>query len=805
MKQKFSNKFNFLVRINFILLYFVVGLSFAYAENIHLELADKYALKSKQFYSKAIEEYLLAQKVPGANQKEIYFKLGKLYYQYGDYDRSLEVLSPLYQKSPDDFKIAKIVSFAYFKMGNYTDALSIFEKHEAVKDAEFLYLYGKTCEKQNLYNQAIKVYEKIKDKNYVKKVNKRLGAINNVIKVHNVRDLKDKRLKKIIKNAPGQERYPDAGAVILHDQEKLKILPNGTAIRERYFVVKILNDRGKHYGEIELEYDSTYEKVELEYARTIKSDGTIIQAGEKNIRDVSKYLNFPLYSNARVKIISMPEVAENTIIEYKARWFIGKLIDKKNFCSRYGIQGNEPYLNQYFTLIVPRSYRGKIRVDSVNPGYVLPGLRLRPKVKRDKSREIYTWHFRRIPEIISESHMPPWSEIVANFAFSSFDSWQEIYEWWWGISKDKIDYDNEMKKKVAELIRGRKGKREKAAAIYHFCASKIRYVGVEYGEAGFQPHAATEIFKNKYGDCKDQSILLVSMLKLAGIEAYPVLIGTRGSWLLDEKFPTLSFNHCIAAVKIDGELIFMDSTVETATFGDLPVSDQQRKVLIFYDDHYELSQTPLFKPERDLIKYALEIKVLPDESIFGERTVCTKGNYSMGLRNLKYTKPILRKEMLKKRVNEICPGGKLITYKISDLENLETPVKIEMKFSGPKYLKKSGSTYLVPQLGGLSTGFISKATRIYPLDFGSLDAKKSLVEIELPPDYEVKYLPESIQKENICFKYKNTYKYENNRIYFYEEKLIKKTLLSINKYKNFKSFYEKLARDIDKQIVLEKK
>ncbi len=805
MKQKFLNRFNFLFWMTFLLFYFVFTSSFVCGENIHLKLADKYALESKQFYSKAIKEYQLARKVPGANQKEISFKLGKLYYEYGDYDKSIKELFPLYQKNPNDFDTAKIFAFAYFKTGNYTDALTVFEKHEAVKDAEFLYFYGKTCEKQNLYDQAIKIYERIEDKNYVKKAKKRLGAINNVVKVKRVSDLKDKRLKKMIENAPTQAKYPDAGAVILLDEEKLEILSDGTAVSDRHFVVKILNDRGKHYGEIELDYDSTYEKVELVYARTIKSDGTIIQAGEKNIRDVSKYLDFPLYSNARVRIVSMPEVAENTIIEYRARWFIGKLIDKKNFCSRYGIQGSEPFLNQYFTLIVPRSYRGKIRVDSVNPGYVFPSMRLRPKVKRDKGREIYTWNFHKIPEIISESHMPPWSEIVANFAFSSFDSWQEIYEWWWGISKDKIDYNNAIKKKVEELTKGRKEEKEKAAAIYHFCASKIRYVGVEYGEAGFQPHAATEIFKNKYGDCKDQSMLLVSMLRLAGIKAYPVLIGTRGCWLLDEKFPTLTFNHCIAAAKIKGELIFMDSTVETATFGDLPSSDQQRKVLIFYDDHYELSQTPLFEPKKDLVKYALKIKVLADESILGERVINTKGNYSMGLRNLKYTKPVLRKEMLKKRVNEICPGGELKTYKISDLENLETPVKIEMKFSGPKYLKKAGSTYLVPQLGDLSTGFVSKESRTYPLDFESLDTRKTLVEIELPQNYKVKYLPESIERDDICFKYKNTYRYENNRIYFYEEKVVQKTFLSVDSYRNFKFFYEKLARDIDKQIVLEKK
>jgi hypothetical protein len=89
-----------------------------------------------------------------------------------------------------------------------------------------------------------------------------------------------------------------------------------------HYLVKIFNERGKEeFSELHIGYDSTFEEVKLEYARTIKPDGTVVYVGDKNIRDVSEYLNFPLYSNARIKIISMPEVAEGVIIEYRAKVF----------------------------------------------------------------------------------------------------------------------------------------------------------------------------------------------------------------------------------------------------------------------------------------------------------------------------------------------------------------------------------------------------------------------------------------------------------------------------------------------------
>ena len=73
-----------------------------------------------------------------------------------------------------------------------------------------------------------------------------------------------------------------------------------------------------------------------------------------------------------------------------------------------------------------------------------------------------------------------------------------------------------------------------AKLIHEFVAKDIRYVAIEYGDSGYEPHHAKEVFVNRYGDCKDQAILLITMLKEAGIEAYPVLIGTRGVFLYQE-------------------------------------------------------------------------------------------------------------------------------------------------------------------------------------------------------------------------------------------------------------------------------
>jgi tetratricopeptide (TPR) repeat protein len=768
----------------------------------HLELANEYGKESERFFQEAVNEYNLALNDPESNAGEVRFLLGKLYYQHGKYIEAIKELSQVYKKEKDNFAVVKLLALSHFMQGDYTEALAIFDEYEESKDDEFLYFYGLTCEKQNLFDQAIKVYRKITEGDYKLLASERMTAINARIGELRVEQIESKFIRDLIENAPGQEDYPNAGAIILLDDEKFEILPDYTAMDETHFIVKIFNDRGKHYGEVELDYDSTYEKVELEYARTIRPDGTIVPVGDKHIRDVSRYLNYPLYSNARVKIISMPEVVEGSIIEYKAKWYINKLVNKKDFSRHYGIQGYEPYLNQKLTVVVPRDYKFNFRF--YNPGYTNYKVDFSPEVEEAGDKRIYIWEFKNAPEIIEESSMPPWEEIVPRLSLSSFNKWKDIYDWWWNIAKDKVNVDEEIKRKVKELTKDRNTQEEKSRAIYHWVASKVRYVAIEYGQAGFEPHSAIEIFQNKYGDCKDKAMLLIAMLRCLGISAHPILIGTKGCWVLDEEFPVLTFDHCIVATEVEGKTLFLDPTAETASFGDLPTSDQDRKVLVFYERGGRVEKIPLFPSQHNKVSQTMEIRVHNDETFTATREIKTFGMYDQGQRAwLKYTKPVLVQEQLKEKINTITPGGELLNYRISNVEDLNQPVEIGMEFKGPKFLTRAGKNRLLPKFGSMSASLVSKERRNFPLDFQALYENLTKIGVELPSHLTVKFLPPPIVKDTPWFSYTYKYAFSEGLVSFEERLIYKKTSVSIEEYPEFKEVCEDLARRTDKQVILE--
>jgi tetratricopeptide (TPR) repeat protein len=759
--------------------------------------AKDYAKQSEVQYERAVSLYKdLIKK--GKDLDRLYFQLGQLYYNHGDFTQAIAQLRNVQGEPPKKF-----LAISYYRLGNFTDALGVFDKKEDTDD-EGLYYYGLTCEKLNLFDQALEIYKKIKTKEWASLSAGRSNIIERQVDAYDIRNISPETAD-IISRAPSEELYPQAGALILSCDEKIEIKPDNSQISTLRYIVKILNERGKeNFSESHIEYDSTYEKVELEYARTIRPDGTVFEVGSRHIRDVSRYLNFPLYSNARIFIISFPEITEGAVVEYKVRIYRSRLINKKDFVFSYPLQAQEPIIAASFSITLPQERN--LNIKNLNGRYDGFGADLKPSVQKKDKELIYSWQFKDIPQIVPESNMPPEVEINPTMLMSTFSSWREIYDWWWQLARDKIKADAAIKEKVKGLIAPARSEEERARAIYNFCAQKIRYVAVEYGQAGYEPHKAEDIFRNKYGDCKDQAILLVTMLKEAGLTAWPVLIPTKEYYNLAEDFPAVLFNHCIAAVSLKEKIIFLDPTAETCSFGDLPVDDQGRKVLLFGDFGYKIYDIPASLASHNLISQRFKIQVNSDETIAAEKTILTRGMYDQAQRYwLLYTPPELIEETLKEKIQDVSIGARLKGYDIKNQEDLNKPITLHYTFLGPEYFTPAGALRIMPQLVSLDTSLVAKDQRKYSIDFALLDIKETMFEIEIPDDFVVNYMPENITADSPWLTCKIEYSRKDKYIIFVQKTELKKSLVLKEDYPVFKDFFEGLAKKIKQRIILEKR
>jgi hypothetical protein len=156
----------------------------------------------------------------------------------------------------------------------------------------------------------------------------------------------------------------------------------------------------------------------------------------------------------------------------------------------------------------------------------------------------------------------PTSELPYDyFALSSFSSWRAVNEW----AQRVFALKNQPKLSGVfdEIFTGNETLDEKINIIINFVQDDIRYMGIEAGIGSIKPLPPDQVVRQRFGDCKDKSLLLVYLLKSIGIEkAYPVLVNTVLKNELANQFPSNQlFNHCIVTFEHDNQTYWVDPTL----------------------------------------------------------------------------------------------------------------------------------------------------------------------------------------------------------------------------------------------------
>lgn len=94
--------------------------------------------------------------------------------------------------------------------------------------------------------------------------------------------------------------------------------------------------------------------------------------------------------------------------------------------------------------------------------------------------------------------------------------------WYWNLQTGRFDASAEIKAKVTELTASAATPLDKMKALAKFVQQDIRYVAIELGIGGWQPHPAADVFAHRYGDCKDKATLMRSMLHEIDVDSYQI-------------------------------------------------------------------------------------------------------------------------------------------------------------------------------------------------------------------------------------------------------------------------------------------
>ena len=297
-------------------------------------------------------------------------------------------------------------------------------------------------------------------------------------------------------------------------------------------------------------------------------------------------------------------------------------------------------------------------------------------------RTLLRWTARYVPQAFAEPNMPPLSRCVQGVWLSTAADWPTVSRWYWNLCEPHIAATTPaMTNLVRDLTKDCATRDAKVRALFKFVSQEVRYMGLtlEDDAPGYEPHDVNVTFDNRYGVCRDKAALLVALLRIAGIPAYPVLIHAGAK--MDPDVPIPYFNHAIVAVEAAANpqspilnLQLMDPTDESSR--DLLPSYLSDKSYLAATPNGDILRTSPVKPvAENMLRIDSTGTLSPDGAILLTSKFSFDGINDTALRHalLKRT-PEERRRAFESFIRSVAPGTELLSLDLrpADLRDTES-------------------------------------------------------------------------------------------------------------------------------------
>ena len=207
--------------------------------------------------------------------------------------------------------------------------------------------------------------------------------------------------------------------------------------------------------------------------------------------------------------------------------------------------------------------------------------------------------------------------------------------WYATLTRGRQEATRQITQKVAELTDEESAPLKKIQTLAEYVQTGVRYVAIELGAGNYLPHAASEVFSNQYGDCKDKATLLAAMLKAIGIDSHYVIVNAQRGAVVANTPAHFAFNHVILAISIPsgnddpqllaavdhpalGRLLIFDPTNPLTPFGRLDGALQGGYGLLVTGSGGELIQLPQLPASANSIQRTATTTLNPSGTLAGE-------------------------------------------------------------------------------------------------------------------------------------------------------------------------------------------
>lgn len=605
-------------------------------------------------------------------------------------------------------------------------------------------------------------------------------------------------------------------AAVLLEDKLLTVSPDGQ-ITERYRqVIKILRPQGRDYAH-PVAWFRNDRKLLSFHVWSIGPDGHQYTVKDNQIYERGAEEWGVLYDDLRFKTADVPGADPGGIVAYEYIEQIPAYAEEEP----WEFQNPIPTAKSVFELDLPQGWQHRAlwrKYTSVEPVEVEPNH--------------FRWELANIPGIDLESiPLAPSEDALAGRMEVYFSAnplpdgpqlWTRIGEWYTQLAAPKSEGPADIANESHTLTSANADFMERIQKVATYMQQQIRYVGIEISIGGYIPHAAEDVYRNHYGDCKDKATLLIAMLDAVGVRATWVLVDAdRG--VVDPKVPSLIGNHMIAAIEIPKgyenpalkavvtaktgkRYLIFDPTNPYVPIGQLPTYLQGSYGLLVAGADSEAIALPVLNPDSDTVNRTASFTLAADGSLTGSVVVKRLGASSDDLRGyFTMSSDKEKRQSLEDSLRSDFSSFQVDKEEIENTRNLDQPLILRYDVTASSYAKNAGDMLLVrPRVVSSDAITLTDTPRRYSIELDSTGDWRDSFDVKIPAGYTVDDLPDPVNVDAGFASYRSDVKVDGNVLHYSREYIVKKLELGADEYPELRKFESEIYTDENRSAVLKK-
>ncbi len=492
---------------------------------------------------------------------------------------------------------------------------------------------------------------------------------------------------------------------------------NGDSRKEVHTIVKLNNAVGAHqFARLAFDYNRTFQQLEVPQVRITHTNGGTSEVLPSALSDGPNPAveHFPAYQDVRLKTVRLLGLEEGDTIEYRVVTTTSHAPLAPDFWLEHSFDRSGQVLKELYELDVPASRKLKVWTSENFQSF-----EKNSSGEEFQAREVYRWKYpnasaqdRKADEMTERDathESLPVYLTDADVAVTTYENWPIFMRALQKFFPLTSPAAPEIKIKAEDLTAGAKSPSERLRRLYEFAAEKIATVDLPLYSSGFATRPPREILKAAYATPEDKCLLLISLIRAAGLPAMPALTGAAVKAGHGPVLPTLFTNVLVFASRqyshaqpVPGlKDTWLDPSEPVTPYAMISATLRGKPAFLPFPE----SDTKFFETIPKSLPFAAVQKVDVNAALVDDGTLSAKVKYTMRGDNelllrvaFHQTPPDKWKDVASLLAISDGFRGQVITVNASDPTATQGPFTVEYELSQPKFVDWSKKPVRIPAI-----------------------------------------------------------------------------------------------------------